>query len=83
MIILVKVLAGLSLSAFTVATLVGFSEKSNPNTFWSKRAVCIKKRLKWIIKWQRLNKYLDKPFSLTYIGLWMGFAFGIASILFG
>ena len=79
---LVKVLAGISLSAFTVAALVGFTKKDDRNTFWSKRAVCIKERLKKIIKWRRFHEWLDKPYSLTTIGLYLGFALGILSIAF-
>lgn len=76
----VNVLATFSLITFTIAALVGFTKSCDPNTFWSKRAVCIKKKLKKIIKWHRFDKWLDKPYSLTTIGLYAGCAFAIISI---
>ncbi len=70
---LVKVLSGLSLLAFAVAALIGFTDPKDPDNAFSKLAVIIKK----IFKWQRLNK----PYSLTRIGLIIGFILGIVSIV--
>jgi hypothetical protein len=74
MICLVKVLAGISLSAFTVAALIGFTKPEDTDNCFSKLAVCIKKMLKC--------QCLNKPYSLTRIGLIIGFIFGIVSIAF-
>ena len=73
MICLVKVLSGLSLLAFAVATLMGFTDPEDTNNIFSKLAEIIKR----IFKCQRLNK----PYVLTRIGLIIGFILGIASIV--
>ncbi len=80
MAILVNVLATFSLIVFTIAALVGFTKSCDPNTFWSKRAVSIKKILKKIIRGHRSDKWLDKPYSLTNIGLYVGCTTAIISI---
>ena len=69
----VKVLACISLFAFTIAALVRFTDANDTDTVFSKIAEFIKK----LLKWQRL----DKPYSLTRIGLIIGFVFGILSIM--
>jgi hypothetical protein len=79
---LVKTLSVISLLTFTIAALIGFNEKSDPKTLASKFAIGIKKLLKKIIRWNWFVKWLDQPYSLTTIGLWIGFICGLLSIIF-
>lgn len=68
----VKVLAVISLSAFTIAALVGFEIPEDTNNIFSKCAVCIKNKLKW--------QWLEKRYSLSRIVVMGGLIFGIVSI---
>ena len=47
MICLVKVLSGLSLLAFAVAALIGFTDPKDPDNAFSKLTVIIKRIFKW------------------------------------
>jgi len=70
----VKVLACISLSAFTIAALVGFEIPEDTNNIFSKFAVWIKSKLKW--------QWLEKRYSLSRIVVIGGLIFGLVSIVF-
>ncbi len=71
---LVKVLACMSLVAFTIAALVGFEKPEDLNNIFSKCAVWIKNKLKW--------QWLEERYSLSRIVVIGGLTLGIVSIAF-
>lgn len=73
-----KICAGISLFIFAAAAWIGFVELKDTNRWenrlkdWSNRRIFTK--LKW-------NWAVNNPYSLTRIGLIIGFGLGIASIV--
>lgn len=68
-----QLVAGLSLTVFTVASLIGFVDAKDKNDPFNKLKRYVNSTLKW--------KWLDKPYILTRIGLIIAWLLGVVVIV--